>query len=386
MKKTEAYIKRLVEVVEKYKKANPNAFWQNVLNQLKEEFPEKYLTKESIRWSYRTADRRNKVASQRALFRDTLEGLDTLEERLLKRLNRKVELSAIAHYLMATEDDIMLAVAKLQLKGHTGIKMWQEAGKTYIKHFKKAKEKAQDFVRPWDGKAKTIKIAIIGDTHFGSKYCLEDELELAYDHFAAEGITDVYHGGDLVEGFKQNRVHTFIGNKAIGFTDQLEYTVKNYPKRDGITTHIISGNHDLFFMEDSMAHMIKSIVAQRDDMVFLGDEFARVWLTPKIDLGIVHPNDGVSSNPFTKLYNYIERADHKLCRIQTIHHYHKNAHIYHRGVDAFFVPSFQLQSPWMNAKNLRSDLGYLILTIKVDSQGNLLSLLPEHVMLNNKYY
>ena len=36
MKKTEAYIKRLVEVVEKYKKANPNAFWQNVLNQLKD--------------------------------------------------------------------------------------------------------------------------------------------------------------------------------------------------------------------------------------------------------------------------------------------------------------------------------------------------------------
>lgn len=380
------FIKRLVEVVDKQKETSPTKFWPDVLATLRNEYPKKYMTKDSLRWLYRTANKNNEVLPQRALFKDTLEGLDTLEDRLLKRIHKQVELSAIAHLLQVTEDEIILAVSKLQLDGYTGIKTWKQGGKVFIQNLKKTKEIKPDFIRPWDNKAKTIKIAIIGDTHFGSKYALEEELELAYDHFKAEGITDVYHGGDLTEGFKQSRMHTFMGNKAIGFTDQLQYTVKNYPRREGITTHVISGNHDLFFMQDSMAHIVKAVVAQRDDMVYLGDEFARIWLTPKIDLGIVHPDDGVSANPFNKLYNYIERAGQKLCRIQTIHHYHKQAHMHHRDVDAFFVPSFQMQSKWMNTKNLRSDLGYLILTIKVDDEGNLISLLPEIVMLNNRYY
>lgn len=385
-KQAKKFIEKLVEVAEHYKRENPNSFWDKVLEDMKKLYPNKYMTKDSLRWLYRTADTKNKVEPQRAHFKDTLEGLDTLEERLLSRLKRKVELSAIAHLLRASEDEILASVAKLQLNGYSGVKIWKEGGKTFIQHLKKTKEQKRDFIRPWDNSVRTIKIAIIGDTHYGSKYALEEELEAAYDHFKAEGITEVYHGGDLTEGFKQARMHTFMGNKAIGFSDQLEYTVKNYPKREGITTYVISGNHDLFFMQDSMAHIVKAVVAQRDDMVFLGDEFARVWLTPKVDLGLVHPDDGVSANPFTKLYNYVERAGQKLCRIQTIHHYHKNAHIHHRGVDAFFVPSFQLQSKWMNTKNLRSDLGYLILTIKVDKEGNLISTLPEMVMLNDIYY
>lgn len=380
--------KDVVAEVIKQKEQGPR-FYQRAVKELRKKYPDKHITYDSVRWLFRMYSKDKNIKSPRVIktaLEDRLDGSNTLREKILKRIKRKTELKALAELLDVTQDAILLEVSKMQLDGFSGVKLWKEAGQTFLRNVKKTKTYIPDLIKPWDNKAKTIKIGIVSDTHGGSQYSLDEEISAAYDHFSALGITDVYHAGDLTEGYRSSRSHTFIGNKAIGFTDQLEYVVKNYPKRHGITTHVISGNHDLFFMQEGMANIVKAITDQRDDMVYLGDEFARVWLTPKIDLGLVHPDDGVSLNVFNKLFSYVERAGDKLCRINVIGHYHKNAHIYSRGVDAFFVPSFQRQSKWMNTRNLKSDLGYLILTLRVDKNGDLISLNTEQVMLNDKYY
>ena len=88
-------------------------------------------------------------------------------------------------------------------------------------------------------KGDLIKIGFVSDTHLCSKYERLDELNLIYDVFADERIQIVYHGGNFIEGecrFNKFEIHT------IGMTPQVDYFVKNYPKREGILTKFIAGD------------------------------------------------------------------------------------------------------------------------------------------------
>ena len=94
----------------------------------------------------------------------------------------------------------------------------------------------------WDG-TKVIKFGLMGDTQFGSKYAQITYLHDFYDLCEREGITDIYHTGDITDGLKMRVGHEYelYEHSADG---QLDDLVANYPKRDGITTHFITGNHD----------------------------------------------------------------------------------------------------------------------------------------------
>ena len=140
--------------------------------------------------------------------------------------------------------------------------------------------------------SKKIKIGIVSDTHMGSKYFQKSFLDRAYDDFMEKGITDVYHAGDITDGFYTNRPSSIYELYAIGFDQQADDVVKNYPRRDGITTHFLTGNHDATHVVNGGANIGKAIAKNRQDMKYLGHEFAKIWLTPKVDMDMVHPRDG----------------------------------------------------------------------------------------------
>jgi len=53
----------------------------------------------------------------------------------------------------------------------------------------------------------------------------------------------VLHCGDIFEGWKMHRdqlYEVFL----VGGDKTINYVIKNYPKIEGIKTHIIMGNHD----------------------------------------------------------------------------------------------------------------------------------------------
>ena len=60
----------------------------------------------------------------------------------------------------------------------------------------------------WDG-TKIIKFAIIGDTQIGSKYTQLTYLHEFYELCRKEGITDVYHTGDITDGLKMRIGHEY---------------------------------------------------------------------------------------------------------------------------------------------------------------------------------
>jgi len=64
-----------------------------------------------------------------------------------------------------------------------------------------------------------------------------------YDIFQQEGIETVYHAGDITEGVNMRRGHEYEVFKH-GTDEQQQYVIDNYPKRKGIITKFITGNHD----------------------------------------------------------------------------------------------------------------------------------------------
>ena len=60
----------------------------------------------------------------------------------------------------------------------------------------------------WNG-TETLKFAIIGDTQLGSKYTQWTHLKNFYDICEEEGITDVYHTGDITDGLKMRTGHEY---------------------------------------------------------------------------------------------------------------------------------------------------------------------------------
>lgn len=138
-------------------------------------------------------------------------------------------------------------------------------------------------------------------------------------------------------------------------------------------------NHDDFYIQEGLANIVKTVAVIRDDINYLGDDFARVWLTPNLDMTLYHPNDGSAANVHHKAQRFIENGGGKVSKINIIAHYHKTLWMKHKGSYALLSSSFQKQSNWMNQNNLTSNVGGYILNIKVDKEGNLLALDTEYV-------
>lgn len=230
----------------------------------------------------------------------------------------------------------------------------------------------------WDG-TKTLKIAIMGDTQMGSKYTQLTHLNNFYDICKEEGIKDVYHTGDITDGLKMRVGHEYE-LYAVSADDMIEDVVKRYPKRDGITTHFITGNHDASIYKQVGYDMGNAIARQRDDMEYLGRDCSVVYLTPKCKLELRHPWDGTAYALSYKLQKMIEsmESDSKP-NILAVGHYHKAEYMFYRNVHALQTGCFQAQTPFTRGKNISVHLGGWIVEIKVTDDGTIKSFAPQFI-------
>lgn len=220
----------------------------------------------------------------------------------------------------------------------------------------------------WDG-CRTVRFGLMGDTQLGSKYAQITHLHSFYDLCEAEGITDVYHTGDITEGLKMRPGHEY--EVYVQSADELrDDVVKNYPKRDGITTHFITGNHDASIYKHIGYDIGQAIADKRQDMVYLGRDCAKVYLTPNCTMEMRHPWDGTAYAISYKLQKMIEamESDSKP-NILAVGHYHKAEYIFYRNVHAFQTGCFQGQTPFTRGKGISVHMGGWIVEVKVDDDG-----------------
>lgn len=239
-------------------------------------------------------------------------------------------------------------------------------------------QEPEHYAAKWNG-TKDIKIGIMGDTQFGSKYTQITHLHTYYDICQKEGITDIYHTGDITDGLKMRVGHEYelYEHSADG---QLEDVIKNYPKRDGITTHFITGNHDASLYKLVGLDIGKAIARDRSDMHYLGRDCSVVNLTPNCTLELRHPWDGTAYALSYKIQKMIEamESDSKP-NILAVGHYHKQEYMFYRNIHALQTACFQAQTPFTRGKGISTVLGGYIVTIRVDDQGTIHGFSPEFI-------
>ena len=99
---------------------------------------------------------------------------------------------------------------------------------------------------PYEHEVQAEEFALISDTHFGNKYEEEEALDIFYDIVKESGIKTVFHAGDVTDGIDvYPGQYRDMVREVRDVNDLIEYTIKHYPKKRGITTYAIAGNHDV---------------------------------------------------------------------------------------------------------------------------------------------
>lgn len=228
----------------------------------------------------------------------------------------------------------------------------------------------------WDG-TETIQFALMGDTQFGSKYAQITHLHNFYDLCEKEGIKNVYHTGDITDGLKMRPGHEYELYE-ISADGQCDDVIKNYPRRKGITTHFITGNHDASLYKHVGFDIGRAIAKEREDMIYLGRDCSVVNLTPECTLELRHPWDGTAYAISYKIQKMIEamESDSKP-NILAVGHYHKTEQLFYRNIHAFQSGCFQSQTPFTRGKGISVAMGGWIVTIRVDKNGYIRGIKPE---------
>ncbi len=343
---------------------------------------ERLHDEDSKKWTYERLGQRYgkspgyiaKVLSIRRTSRPAdLSQLKNLPDIVLKQLQKEQPTEDICKKLKISE---RILTATLEDLKESGFVFVENGG--LIKLCKDISYNSNTHTEQWNGEL-ILKRAIIGDTHLSSKTQQLTHLNTFYDMCQAEGITEVLHAGDVCDGDDIYPGHKFeVFN--IGADAQKEYAIKNYPKREGIVTKYITGNHDLRWFTQSGYDIGTAMANERPDMIYLGQYYADVQLTDKCILRLEHP---LGKPAYAVSYKTQRKIDNmrggEKPNILVEGHYHYSNYMFRRNVHAFNVPSFQGPTKFSNRLGLENENGGYILEIHVDEEGTITKLKSEFV-------
>ena len=240
----------------------------------------------------------------------------------------------------------------------------------------------------WKGNS-IVQFALIGDTHFNSKYAQITHLHAFYDECQRQGIKHVYHAGDIDEG-EQMRPGQQYENYRQGADDHIAEIIRVYPRKAGITTHYITGNHDSSLMKRCGYNIGPAIAAKRSDMHYLGQDCALVHLTPNCTLELRHPWNGTAYAISYQIQKMVEAmSGGEKPNILAVGHFHKHEYLFYRNVHCFQTGTFQAQTPFMRGKGLAAMMGGWIVEVRVNSDGHIegikQELVPYYTAIKDDY-
>lgn len=295
------------------------------------------------------------------------------ETPLLKMLEKPHTLEELSDKTGLSQRVILAQIADYQDGGYN----IEEAEGSYC--IKKITNQAENvYNNDWRGE-KQITFALVSDSHLCSKSCQITHLHDFYDRCVEYGIKDVFHAGDWVDGCgvysgQEYGVHT------IGMDEQKDFFVKNYPARIGITTHGIGGNHDLKTFSKTGNDICKAIAQERPDIDYLGQYFARVNLTPKCILQLCHP---LGNQAYSTTYRLQRKMDGMTGNdkpgIMGEGHFHSGAYLFRRNIHGIMLPSFQGHNDLSRRLGLESNIGGVICTVKLETDGTIKEFTPKFI-------
>lgn len=228
----------------------------------------------------------------------------------------------------------------------------------------------------WNGD-RIIRFGLMGDTQINSKYAQLTHLHRLYDIYAEEGIGKVYHTGDIDDGEQMRKGHQYeLYNQ--GVDDHADEIIRVYPRRKGIVTEFITGNHDASMVKLAGVDIGRVIAQKRDDMKYLGYGSSAINLTDNCILELRHPEDGTAYALSYKTQKIIEAmSGGEKPNILGVGHYHKGEYICYRNVHAIQTACLQAQTSWERGKGIAIVLGGWIIEVRLNIDGGVERIRPE---------
>ena len=247
---------------------------------------------------------------------------------------------------------------------------------------------------------KVYRIGGISDNHLNSKFERLDVLHAIYDVFEKEGITEVFNGGNWIEGDARfNRYEV----KNRGASKQVDYFIQNYPQRKGIITYYIAGDdHEGWYWQREGLNIgeyteMKALKAGRNDLKYLGYVEADVEFQARngvAKMKLMHAGGGsayaVSYSP-QKMIESFQGGEKP--QILLLGHYHKADYFCYRDVHCVQLGCTQNQSTFMRKKKIQAHIGGWIIEFQQAEDGSInrfkveyLSFFNEQFYDRNQYY
>lgn len=228
-------------------------------------------------------------------------------------------------------------------------------------------------------KGDDISFGVISDTHLCSKHERLEELHMAYRILEDEGITTVYHPGDLVcgSGIFPGQVNEITEHT---YEDQVAYAVANYPRSTTVHTHIIAGNHDVEGDFGRIgANPVIAFCNQRDDVTYAGDYDATFELEQGTRINLLHPKGGVSYAASYKLQKFAESFEiGTKPNLMLVGHYHRRLAFEARGIQMLLAGCFESGGNFGKRLGLTEPaVGFHIVRMRVADDGSIVRFNPE---------
>jgi hypothetical protein len=268
-------------------------------------------------------------------------------------------------------------LSQLVAEGPAGIKKINELKQALVLMVKR--------VRPYEVPVKsednTIRFGLIGDTQIGSLYQRVDALTAFYGRCAAEGIKQVLHTGDVIDGWHVYRGQEFeLHPNARSWPEQRDMFADFAPHIEGMETIFITGNHDASYKK--MIGMIVGDELQRvrPDWKYIGSDVGTVVLKTAKGEGfsvmLVHPGDRGNAYALSyRLQKFIEAIPGgEKPDLLALGHYHKSLYMpNYRNVTGLLAGCFQSQTPFMAAQAAPAHVGGWIVTVTMGERKKLTS-------------
>lgn len=186
------------------------------------------------------------------------------------------------------------------------------------------------------------KVAVISDTHLGSKYCLREQLKEFIEYAYSQGVREILHPGDVLDGMYR---HGLFEVSHTGLDAQTQDLFETLPELPGLSYHCITGNHDFTFTEAiglSVGDYITNYFKERgrNDIHFYGDRGAFLKVKGAV-VHLWHPRSGGAYAKSYGIQKQVEKYSSIKPQILLTGHWHIYCHIYERGVNAIACPTFQ---------------------------------------------
>lgn len=203
--------------------------------------------------------------------------------------------------------------------------------------------------------------AAISDTHIGSRACDYEALNYFYDYAHSLGVKHVLHAGDWVDGLGVYSGQEFEQD-CIGFGQQANRFIERYPKRHGIKTSGICGNHDYSFIVKAGVDILDYISLRRSDINYCGI-YQGIVQFGDIRIKLHHPDGGLSYAISYKMQKILETQDVDF-DIFMMGHFHQCVVLEgYRNPLAIMPGSFQRETSFSTRKGLRNVIGGYIITV-----------------------